>query len=97
MNQSAPTAICHIQENVRPFNQDYDTEDGLPAGNLSICSEMGKLINEMNGESKGSQGKVRELMMFMCWAFVKLWLPTDWTYYSPFVWACCVNRRRYTE
>lgn len=67
-----PPTICHTQENVRPFNQDYETEDGQPAGNLSICSEMGKLINEMNKESKDSQEKVRELIMFMCWLFVKL-------------------------
>ncbi len=47
-------------------------EDGQPAGNLSACLEMGKLINEMNEESKDGQEKVRELMMFTCWAFVKL-------------------------
>lgn len=62
-----PATICHTQENVRPFNQDYETEDGQPAGNLSICSEMGKLINEMNEESKDSQEEVRELIMFTCW------------------------------
>lgn len=72
VNQPGPTAICHTQENVRPFNQDYDTEDGQPAGNLSICSEMGKLINEMNEGSKDGQEKVRELIMFTCWAFVIL-------------------------
>lgn len=67
-----PPTICHTQENVRPFNQDYETEDGQLAGNLSICSEMGKLINEMNKERKDSQEKVRELIMFTCWLFVKL-------------------------
>ena len=92
-----PPTICHTQENVRPFNQDYETEDGQPAGNLSICSETVELINEMNKESKDSQEKVRELIMFTCWPFVKLCLPTDWTRYSPFIWVCWINRWRYTE
>lgn len=70
VNQSA--TICHTRENVRPFNQDYETEDGQPAGNLSTCSEMGKLINEMNEESKDVQEKVRELIMFTWWTFVIL-------------------------
>lgn len=33
------------------------TVDGQPEGNLSVCSEMGKLINEMTGESKDGQEK----------------------------------------
>lgn len=35
--------------------------NGNLEANLSVCSEMSELINEMTGEKKGSQGKVREL------------------------------------
>lgn len=67
VNQSA--TIYHTREIVRPFNQDYKTVDGRAASDLSICSEMGELINEMNEESKDGQEKVRQLIMLMWWVY----------------------------
>lgn len=36
VNHPVPTTICHKQENVRPFNQGYNTAVGQAAGNLSV-------------------------------------------------------------
>lgn len=36
VNQPGPTAVCHTQKNVRPFNQGYDAEDGGGSGRLSV-------------------------------------------------------------
>lgn len=59
VNQRA--AIDHMRRSVRPFNQECGRSTGTWMAICQFAQKMSELINEMTGEKKGGQGKVREL------------------------------------